>query len=364
MMSPSRRKYIVRAGGAERIGVGLVVAAGFAVIMIAVGTLVLIAPSWSSATPPSPGGPGVDESPGSETGGGPADRASTETIERVLESVQVYVAREEFKPAIAILQRAVGEHPEDPDLRYALGDLHMRVEAWSSAYDQYAAGIAAEDTPGAETLFTAGTLASEIGSYELSETHYEAAMAADPENPEYPLYLANIRLKLNKLDEAAAAVALAGRLAPERSEVWVTWAHIAMRRNAIDAALDHIAHARELEPAVPEWARIEARLLKRRGAPAAAIEVLSALGETAQTTPATARLLAESYGMLDRPGAGAERVVASARAHPEDPSIAYDAAVWLERAGERGRALDWARRARELGHERAGAWIDSLQDRP
>ena len=364
MMSPSRRKYSARAGGAERIGVGLVVAAGLAVIMIALGTLVLIAPSPVSPTPAAPGGSGAGGSQDPEPGGGAADRASTETIERVLQSVQVYVAREEFKPAITILQRAVGEHPEDPDLRYALGDLHMRVEAWASAYDQYAAGIAAEDAPGAETHFTAGTLASEIGSYELSETHYEAASTADPENPDYPLYLANIRLKLNTLDEAAAAVALAGRLAPERAEVWVTWAHIAMRRNAIDSALDHIARARELEPAVPEWARIEARLLKRRGSPGAAIEVLAALGETAQTAPATARVLAECYGMLDRPGAGAERVVASARAHPEDASIAFDAAVWLERAGDRDGALGWARRARELGHERADAWIDSLTERP
>jgi len=326
------------------------VGAVVSVVLIGTAAVVLLRPA---STQPA------GQVPASPTSAAPAPIG---TVERVLESVQAYVSREEYAKAAAILGRAVAEHPGDADLRFALGDLRMRMDDYDGAYEQYAAGLATLGTPDAVRSFTAGTLASEIGELELAASHYEDASRADPSRAEYPLYLANIELKRNAVDEAAAAVALAARLAPERAEVWVTWSHIAMRRGAPDLALQQIRKAREIQPRVAAWAILEARLLKRQGEPEAAIGVLAALPEADRVSPRAARALAECYGLIGRPGEGAGVVVAAARANGDDASLAFDAAVWLERAGDRDGALRWARRAIELGHERVGGWIASLPE--
>jgi len=333
-----------------RVGVWLILGAAVSIVLIGAAALVLLGPEA-----PAPGA--VRPRPAA------GDMAPVETVERVLESVQAYVSREEFDKGAAILERAVAAHPEDADLRFALGDLRMRTREFDLAYEQYAAGLAALDTPDAARSFTAGTLASEVGEFDLAAEHYEDAARADPSRADYPLYLANIHLKRNAVDEASGAVALAARLAPERAEVWVTWSHIAMRRGAVELALQQIRRARGIQPLEPEWAILEARILRRRGEPDRALAALATLPEQTRTTPRVALSMAECDGMLGEPSRGADRVVAAARAERADASLAFEAAVWLERAGRRGEALRWARRAIELGHAGAEAWIDSLPDR-
>ena len=292
--------------------------------------------------------------------------APIQTIEEVLASVQVYVSSEEFGPATAILKGAIGRYPTDPDLRFALGDLYMMTKEYPLAYEQYVAAIEHNRSEGSgidsKSQFTAGTLANTIGQPELAKVHYKLAMEGDPQNADYPLYLANIQFKLNELDAAKASLAIAGRLAPDRAMVWATWAKIALRQNNLPIAIQQIQKVRKLEPRVVDWIVLEANIRKRDGNPERAIELLSALPDDSLDDPESIRLLAESYGMIGRPGDAASRMVDYANRHSDNAQAAFDAAVWLERAKERGDAVLWGRRARDLGHPRAQGWLDSLPD--
>ena len=289
--------------------------------------------------------------------------APIQTIEQVLESVQVYVSSQDYLPAVAILKGAIAKYPADADLRFALVDLYMLTQDFSLAYEQIVAAIE-HDQGGVnpQAQFTAGTLANTIGQPEMALVHYQAATTADPTNADYPLYLANIQFKLNQLDQAKASLAIAARLAPDRAMVWATWAKLALRQNKRTIARQHIEKARTLEPHVPAWTILLANIEKRSGNPERAIELLSALPQDALNDPESMRLLTESYGMIGQPEEAASRMVDYATLHNDNAQAAFDAAIWLERAKQRDDAVLWGRRARDLGHERAQQWLDSLPD--
>lgn len=356
-MRRSHTSLKLRDGAVERSLVLLVVGAlvSLALIVLA-GRMLLTEYMLSDAAEPvthqtqDPAGV-VEERPA---------QAPSETVERVLESVQVYVSDEDFAPALTILKKAVANYPSDTDLRLALADLHMRVGDYKSAYEQYATVLAGDRIPDPSLQFTAGTLASEIGSQELAEEHFAAALSGDPDNAEYAIYLANVQLAMNKLDEAGASAAIAARLAPGRVEPWVTWAHAALRGNDAGLALQQVRKAREIRPDEIRWAVLEARALTRMGDAESAVATLGAFPASALTDPEAARVLASALGMLGRVEDGAQRVVAAAMEHDDDASLAMDAAVWMERAGDRQLALRWARRAETLGSDRARGWIESL----
>jgi len=336
-------------GSIEASTLGLVVAGLVSVVLI-----ILAARSLLSGSPESLPAPPITESV--------QQAAPIETIEQVLESVQVYVSAEDYPPAVAILKAALGKYPLDADLRFALVDLYMLTQDFSLAYEQIVAAIEQTDGVDAKSQFTAGTLANTIDQPEMALVHYQAAMRGDPNNADYPLYLANIQFKLNKLDEAKASLAIAARLAPDRAMVWATWAKISLRQNKLALAQQHIEKTRRLEPHVPAWTILEANIQKRSGNPERAIELLSALSQDALNDAESMRLLAESYGMIGRPEDAASRMVDFATLNNESAQAAFDAAIWLERAKQRGDAVLWGRRARDLGHARAQGWLDSLSD--
>lgn len=301
------------------------------------------------------------EQPAPVVVGSESQAAPIQTIEQVLESVQTYVSAEEYPPAVAILKGAIGKYPADADLRFALGDLYMAMQDYPQSYEQYVAAIEHSEGSNPQAQFTAGTLANTIDQPEMALVHYKAAMEGDPNNADYPLYLANIQFKLNKLDQAKATLAIAARLAPDRAMVYATWAKIALRQNKLAIAQQQIEKARKLEPHLPAWTILEANIQKRSGNPERAIELLSALPQDALEDSESMRLLAESFGMIGRPEDAASRMVDFATLHDTDPQAAFDAAIWLERAKQRDDAVLWGRRARDLGHERAQKWLDSLK---
>ncbi|MBL4809153.1 MAG: tetratricopeptide repeat protein [Phycisphaerales bacterium] len=344
-------KYRLKSKGSIEAGtLGLMIAAvvSLGLIVLAGRSLLGVQAPAPAVTPPAP--QGISQS------------APTQTIEQVLESVQVYVSSGEFQPAVAILRSAIAKYPGDADLRFALADLFMLTKDFTQAYEQTVAAIEHSQGIDPKAQFTAGTLANTIDQPEMSLVHYQAAMQGDQQNPDYPLYLANIQFKLNKLEEAKASLAIAARLAPDRAKVWATWAKISLRQNKLSLAQQHIQKTRQLEPHVPAWIILEANIQKRSGNPERAIELLSALPQEALDDPESMRLLAESYGMIGRPEEAASRMVDFATLHNDNAQAAFDAAIWLDRAKQRGDAVLWGRRARDLGHKRAQGWLDSLSD--
>lgn len=339
-------RYRSRAGSARLTGVilGILALVGLGVAGYAV---------WSILQAPIPVTPaGNPEDP--ETG-----IAEMESIEEILGAVQVYVRNEDYDSAQQVLQSAVASYPADQELRYALGDLYLLTNQAAPAYEQYLAGI--EIGPESwNAHFTAGTIANTIGNPEIALGHYNAAMRLDPSNPETPLYLAAIQQKLNKLDEAKASLALAGKMNPSDTRIYAMRAEIAMRENKATIALDQIRKAREIEPNDLGLILIEARALKRLRMTEDAIELLMALPMDQAMSPDAVILLAECLGSVGRFDDAASRVMDAADRQPENGALRFEAALWLQRAGRADEAVVWAEQAAKLGESRAKEWLESL----
>lgn len=339
------RRVVSRAGSGRAFGVLLGVlalgGAGFAG-----WTLYRVSTQPQAVPEPDPGEQGA--------------MASMETVEAVLASVQQLVKDENFTAAERVLSESVRKFPTDQDLRLAFGDFLMTRERWGEAYDQYAAAIDAGAVP-ARAYFAAGTLASMSQRPERAAEHYRQAMQADPNTPEYPLYLASVQMKMSRWSEAKASLALAGRLAPDRAEIWGMYAQIALAENKLGIAAQQAEKARRLDPGEPAWVLMEARVRKRAGEPERALDLLSALPQAVLDQEETLTLLAECYGMLGRPAEAASRYMDAAERNPGDARLAFETALWLERAGERAEAVEWAKKAGMLGHERAQGWLDGLK---
>lgn len=285
--------------------------------------------------------------------------AATESIEEILGAVQVYVRNKQNAQALTVLEHAVSQYAGDQELRFALGDLYMIENMHEQAYGQYIAGIGIGPS-NAVAEFTAGTLANMLGQPDLAVKHYGLSMGMDPTNPDTPMFLAAIEMKLNRLSDAKRNLAIAGKLAPDNARLFAMRSEIALRENKLTIALDQIRKARVIEPDTLGWVLQEARVLKRDRKPQEAMNLIFALPEEQLEVIEASMILAECYGMLGRPGDAASRLIDVAGKNPNDAKLAFDVALWLERAGERVDAIQWATKATGLGHEQAKAWIESL----
>jgi tetratricopeptide (TPR) repeat protein len=343
------RFYAHRAGNARLSGVLLGIGAFLAACVAAYALWTLT----QSPTGTKPAGAGDPNDPAFQ------GIAQTESIEEILGAVQVYVRNEQYPQATTVLEGAVAQYPSDQELRLALGDLYMLQRRYIDAYAHYVAGIGIG--PSTATMeFTAGTLANMLDQLELAEAHFSASMQMDSSNPDTPIFLAAIQMKLNRFGEAKANLALAGRLAPDRAKIYVMRSDIAMRENHVQIALEQIRKARAIEPRELAWVLQEARVLKRAGKAQDAINLLASLDQETLDLPETAYLYAQCLGMVDRPGDAASRLMDVAAKRPADAKLAFEVALWLERAGEREEAIEWAKKAQRLGYTQAQAWVESL----
>jgi tetratricopeptide (TPR) repeat protein len=186
------------------------------------------------------------------------------------------------------------------------------------------------------------------------------AQAADKTTPTYPLYLALIQVKLEQIPEAKKNLLLAATLDPDQAVAWGTLADLWLRESSVDLCLQHIARARELQPEYTPWRLIEARALKRKGDARAALELLVPLDPSERRQEHVLRLIGECYGMLKRPADAAAAYADAATADPTNGGLAYETALWFERAGDTTHALEWADRARMLGHAEAAELVTKL----
>jgi tetratricopeptide (TPR) repeat protein len=335
-------------------------------VLLALGALVAAGVGgyaiWSLLNAPPPGQNSPTENTPQGNQGDP-DRsgtiAQTESVEEILGAVQVYVQNKQYDQAELVLTSAVSQYVSDQEFRFALGDLYMLQQKTAQAYDQYIAGIEIGPSS-AKAEFTAGTLANMLDQTELAEAHYSASMRMDPQNPDTPIYLAAIQMKSNQLENAKLNLALAGRIAPDRARIYAMRSEIALRENKTSIALEQIRKARGIEPNQLGWILHESRVLKRSGQAQSAVDLLIALPQDQLDNPEVAYILAECFGMLSRPGDAASRLMDVAEKHPSDAKLAFETALWLERAEDRERAIEWAMKAVRLGHPQAQGWIDSL----
>ncbi len=306
-----------------------------------------------SAAGVGPGGKGGGS--GGSGGGGEG-----ESVAQALDAARDYIRQQKAGSAVAILRSATEKWPNDQALRLLLGEALLSQGRGAEAYDQYDLAIhIGPDNP--EYRHVAATIASAIGRFTEAEIHYRAAQQADPRNPKFPLFLAQVQRKQGLDDEARASLLLATRLDPTLGIAWASLAALALDENRPSVALGYIRRAREVEPERLDWRVIEARALLRENNPQQAADLLMAVAEGERMANSAAlREVGSALALLGRTSEAAAMFAKAVAARPDDAELAYDAALWLERDGQRGRAATFASHAAAMGYAPAKALAQRL----
>jgi predicted Zn-dependent protease len=329
-----------------RKGLGLGTAA---VGLLSIGLVVALA--WQGAKPP----------PASASASAVGAPPKSAEISEALEQAQNYMADGEPAMALAVLEPMVARADRDRDLRVALAQAYLAAGDDQASYDQFSQAITLGRTD-PQLHFAAGTLASRLRKQTEAIAHLRLAHEADPANPQYALFLGQAELEAGNFAPATAALARARHASPDDPRIWGMLAEIALRENKAEMALQHVGRARHHDPENDAWKIIQARALNRMGDAARAVVVIGTLSGDAMRTKPVLRLAGECYGMLKQPVEAAGLYRAASDAQPKDPDLAFVAAVWLDRAGDRPTALAYARRAKEAGHAAAGQLAERLAD--
>lgn len=306
-----------------------------------------------SAAPAKPGG--VSALPGKSPTGDP--------IKALLDSADTLVRQNEPDRAEAVLRAAVGEHPEDQELRLALAGACILQQSPAEAYEQYEAALAIGPRT-AEIEFHAGTLAFGLNRLDRAEEHFSAAQATDTSDPRFPLYLAQVQIGTGQVDQARKNLLLATRLDENLAVAWGSLAELSLRASEPNVALQLIDRARQLEPTVTAWRTIEARAKNRVGKPGEALVALGGVADAERRQLPILRLIGECYGLLGKPAEAMREFETAAEHDPQNGDLLFETAVWCERAGEPARALAYARRAGEAGVEAGAKMAERLAAEP
>lgn len=282
-----------------------------------------------------------------------ADGTELRTVEAALEASRRAMDADKAAIAEGILTPTVARFPGDQRARFMLGECLLQLDRGEEAYAQYEAGIQI-GPDNAEYRHAAATIASRLGRLEDARTHYLVAQKLAPSNPKFPLYLAQVQRSLGDNDAARASLVLATSLDPDLSVGWASLAAIALDENRLSVARGYIERARRIEPERVDWRIVEAKIMRRDNAPREAIALLTAIPEPQRRTDnAVIEELSLCHGMLGEPIEAAGLYVAALGESPDNPEWGYQAASWLEKAGQRERAIMYARHAAALGHEGA-----------
>lgn len=325
--------------------------------MVLLGVLAIAGALWwfAGVKAGTPGGPGAPAGAGGDQSA--ADDAGT--VDAILDAARRYSASGDLDKAEAVLRAGVAEHPADAPLRRALADVLLRQDNKAEALAQYER-LVEDGSASADDAFRAGSLAAVLNDPAKAAAYHERAQALDPANPDYPVHLARAQIALGQIDAAKASLTRAAVLDEGRGVVWGMLAELALRENKLDMASQHIAKARRLEPDVAAWRVLEARILTRRGEPERALLLLRGLGEADRWQPPVVKARAACLGMLGRPGDAMTLYTDAIEKHTDAAVLRYEAAQWAERLGDRGRALELAKQALEMGEPRAGAIVERL----
>ncbi len=311
---------------------------------------------WTALSGPTPAT--AEEHPGDGSSGGPG-LAPPDTFEVIVRAANEHARMGNASAAERVLTEGVAQYPDDQQLRVELAELLVNAGRTRAAYDQMVAALAIGPRT-AELEFQSGTIAGAIDETDLAIEHFAAAQSANPGEPAYALYLATAQTSAGDLDAARANLVRVTVLDPGNAVAWGQLAQLALRNNEPAIAMQHARKARDADPDEPAWRLIEARAMKRAGEPEQALGVLLGLDADVLVQPEYAKAAAETLGMLGRTDEAAELYERAHAADTRNPQVAFDAALWAERAGDPARALELARYAQRLGHEHAARVVERL----
>ncbi len=259
------------------------------------------------------------------------------------------------------LARGVERFPNHQPMRLALAESLLAQGKFAEAYEQYDRAVAfGEDR--AEYRFAAGMAASKAGLDDQAEAQWLRARELDKASPQYPLFLAQLQRKNGRNADARANLMMAVALDPNLAVAWGSLAAIALDENHAGPALQHAEKAAKLDPANPLWRVLQSKILRRDNRPREALEVVTAIPEMERAGDAAIiEEIAACHGMLGDPRSAAELYVRASEGSPENAEFAYQAAVWLRRAGDDERALAYAKRAGMLGKAEGRELVEKME---
>lgn len=296
--------------------------------------------------------PAVPASATASGGGASGASRPLGSIDEILNAANSLQRVRKYPEAQALLKQATVEHPEEQRLYFEYAQVLVASQQLEPAYQAYVKALATGQRT-AQLELAAGTVASMLNRLPLAEEHLAAAQQADKSDFKAPLFLAQVQLKQDKLEDAKKNLLLAALLKPDSATPWGTLAEIALRENKISIALQHIAKARELEPHVILWRVMHARALKRENKPEQALIELIGLSLSERLEPGVLQTMAECFGMLKRPVDAAKMYSEASDANPGKGDVALQAATWWERAERSDVAVKYAQRAVDAGEQGA-----------
>lgn len=285
--------------------------------------------------------------------------AEGKTVDAILNAANQYRTGGEIRKAETVLLAGEKQYPTEVLLNIAAAELMLYDKQLDKAYTHYQKAIV-NDPKNAAVLFSAGTVASQLGRTEEAIGHYEAARANDPRDFRFPLFLAQVQVKLERYDEAKKNLLLAVTLNPESAVGWGTLAEIALREGNTGLSLQHIAKSRTIEPDVTLWRLIQARALKRQADPEGALALLIGLSPAQQREPGVLDTMEECLGLLGRIEDAADLFARATEHDVNDGAVALKAALWAERAKRSNDAFRYAIRAANLGTPGGKELVDRL----
>lgn len=284
--------------------------------------------------------------------------AEMKSLDQALNTVLDLKRDSKWSQAEAILKEAITKHADEQALYVQLAEVYVGMEKPDDAYANYEKALAIGPREG-ELEFAAGTAANAAGKLDRAVEHYQSAEVSLKNDHRPPLYLAQVLIKQNKLDEAKVRLRRVQMIKPDEPIGFGSMAEIFLRENLPDLALQHVATARKLQPDYLPWRMVEARALKRNAQPQQALDLLTSLSDAQKLEPGVLSLIGECYGMLQQPAKAATEFSRMADQFPEKGDLCLDAALWLERAGDKAGAKKYAQRAKML----AVAGADEVMNR-
>jgi choline-sulfatase len=240
-----------------------------------------------------------------------ASRPDPKDKREVLETYRAAMERADerrWPEAIALLQEALRDDPEVPELWHQLGDAAFRLDRLDLAVDAY---------------------------------RHQSELK--PDDPQGYLRLASALLRQRKLEEARAQAARAVELmSPKdqqsRADGHELLARIALARHDADTARQEAELAREIEPTRPVPSFVESRLLYDQGKFADALPLFEqalATEEKSNSRPVADLhyLAADTYQRLQRGEEAEAQLIAELRAFPHNVRARADLALLYHSTG-------------------------------
>lgn len=293
-------------------------------------------------------------SPAATDGHTPAPAEASE-LQAAIDASAKYMAERKYPEARALLERMAEKHPTDRQVRILLARALVAQQEFAGAYEQFVAAMALADGDAA-LHFEAGTVANAAGLVDRAYEHYYRAQAMAPKDPKYPLYLAMIQIKRDERNAAKASLVRAVTLDETIAEAWGTLGELELEDGSLGLAQQHVEKARGLQPESEKWKIDEAKILNRNNEPEKAATLLLSLSKETRHTKPVLSLLGQCYGLLGKPE-DAAAMYEEAFLQKRDAELAYEAALWRQRAGDEAGMRKMAEAAERLGHPDAGALL-------